>query len=380
MEDFILKDIVGRDIISELTNIGYDKNYCNIGSNKFLYRNIKIYNLTPAQANILKQTAISVGADCATNKDVITGRIELSNVILGGNYSQLKKISEKLSYQPFKLKTLSENIKSFLIKKERKTKLVGILNVTPDSFSDGGKYFNLVDAEKHLVQMIEDGADVIDIGAESTKPYSKPVSDCEQIKRICPILEFIQSENINVPISVDTRSSNVAKYALENGASIINDVSGFNYDKNLANVVSNYDATVIIQHSLGTPENMQDSPIYQNIVEDVFFSLKDKIEYAKNIGIKNIIADPGIGFGKTKFDNHKILNHIEEFFSLNCPIMVGLSRKSLLGLSESGDNDLKDALSLALSYPLLEKKIDYLRVHNVKLHKVALDKLFAYTA
>lgn len=375
MESFILKEITNCNIEKELQDIGFDEGYKFVASDKFRYKNIKIFNLSPAQANILKQTALTVGADCATHREVIRGNIEQSNVILCGSYSQLKKIVEKIAHQPFKMNELGIKINKIVeLKKQNTTKITGILNITPNSFSDGGKYLEPKEAQKHLIQLIEDGADIIDIGAESTKPYSEAVSAEEQIKRLKPILSFILEENIKTPISIDTRSSVVAEYALNNGASIINDVSGFDYDKKLAEIVSKYKAEVIIQHSLGTPKIMQNNPQYNNLIEEIFFSLKNKIEYAKNIGIKKIIIDPGIGFGKTKQDNLELINRAEEFYSLDCPIMIGLSRKSFLGINDD-NNDIKDALSLAYSFPLIKKKVDYIRVHNVKLHKALINSL-----
>ena len=370
MESFIVRNICTDNIETELERIGFDSSYKSIASNKFQYKNIKIYDLTPAQANILKQTALSVGADCATHRDVITGNAKKSDAILGGSFSQIKKIAAKLQSQPFLLKKLGEILLYELKKTERKTKIVGILNVTPDSFSDGGKYFNPEDAIEHAIELIKDGADIIDIGAESTKPYSNPVPFEEQITRLKPVLEGLK--DISIPISIDTRSSFVAKFGLENGASIINDVSGMSYDPRIADIVAEHNATIILQHSNGTPENMQDSPFYNDVVEEVYFNLINKIECAKHRGVKNIILDIGIGFGKTKEHNYELLNRIEEFFSLNLPLMVGLSRKSLLGVSDD-DNNLKDSLSLALSYPLIKKGVDYLRVHNVKLHKQLID-------
>ena len=375
MADFVLKTIMSSDIEKELYQIGFDEGYRYVASDKFRYKNIKIFNLTSAQANILKQTALSVGADCATHRDVITGKADYSDVILGGSFSQLKKITDKLKKQPFSLSKLSEQINN-LIKDEKttKTKLAGILNVTPDSFSDGGKYIEPVNAQKRLMQMIEEGADIIDIGAESTRPYSEAVSPEEQIRRLKPVIEFIQKENIRIPISVDTRSAVVADYVLNSGAEIINDVSGFEYDENIANVISRYNASVIIQHTKGCPKDMQDNPEYNNLIDEIYLSLKNKIEYAQSIGIKDIIIDPGIGFGKTKEDNFEILNRIEEFYPLSCPVMVGVSRKSLLDIKED-NNDLKDSLTLAISYPLIQKGVDYLRVHNVSLHKSLINSI-----
>ena len=375
MQEVFIKEITNKNIQIELQQIGFDEEYRLIASDKFKYKNFKIYNLSSAQANIIKQTALTVGADCATHKEVVRGNIELSNAILGGSISQIKKISEKLKYQPFKLGQIGENLyNQALIERNSKTKLAGVLNITPDSFSDGGKYIEPIEAQKHLIELIEDGADIIDIGAESTRPYSEGVSAEEQIKRLKPIMEFIQTENIKIPISIDTRSSEVAEFVLDKGASIINDTSGFNFDRKIADVIAKYDAGVILQHTKGTPENMQDRPFYLNVVEEVYLSLKNKIEYAKNLGISNIIVDIGIGFGKSKEHNFELLDRIEEFYSLNYPVMAGISRKSLLGIKED-NNELKDSLTLALSYPLIQKRIDYLRVHNVKLHKTLLNSL-----
>ena len=170
MHDFILRELKNCDIKNELKQVGFDKSYIHKAVEKFDYKNIKIYSLTPAQANILKQTAISVGADCATHREVITGKIEKSNCILGASKSQIKKIAEKLKFQPFKLKELGELLVSEN-NNEDKVKLVGILNITENSFSDGGLYNDFEKAKEHLLQMINDGADIIDIGAESTKPF-----------------------------------------------------------------------------------------------------------------------------------------------------------------------------------------------------------------
>lgn len=367
MNKFLLRKVLYKDIKRELSDIGFDDSYQDCISEKFRAENIRIYNLTPAQANILKQTALIYGADCAVNKNVITGTIDRSDAILCGSYSQLKKIAAKLKGQPCKLALLSDSILKFLSQEKRTTKLVGILNVTPDSFSDGGLYYDSGNALKHLEKLISDGADVIDIGAESTRPYFEPVSPKEQIRRLKPILEL----NWDIPISVDTRSSEVADFALNSGAQIINDVSGLEYDKNMAKVIARYGASVIIQHSCG---NTESTPSYNNIVEDVFFDLKQKIEFAKSIGIENIIADPGIGFGKNRIDNLNLLDNAETFFALNCPIMIGISRKSVLNVKDA-DNETKDAITLAYSYPLILSGIDYLRVHNVKLHRTLLNSL-----
>ena len=367
MHDFILREIKDTNIEKELNRIGFDKSYAHKASEKFEYKNIKIYNLSPAQANILKQTAISVGADCATHREVITGKVETSNCILGGSVSEIKKVAEKLKFQPFGLKELSEK----LIRQTAttKTKIVGILNITENSVSDGGLYNDFERAKEHLLEMINDGADIIDIGAESTKPYSTAVCADEQLKKLLPIIDFAKDK---ITISIDTRSAIVAEECLKAGADIINDVSGFDYDEKMADVIAKYNCPVIIQHSKGTPENMQDCPQYDDVVEEIFLVLHEKINFAHKKGIENIIVDPGICFGKTRENNFEIIKRIEEFQSLGCPIMLGISRKSLLNMADA-DNFTKDIYTTALNAIALEHKVDYIRVHNVKMHKKLID-------
>lgn len=378
MHDFILREIKDTDIEKEINAIGFDKSYSHKAKEKFEYKNIKIYSLTPAMANILKQTALSVGCDCATHREVITGKIENSNCILGGSVSQIKKIAEKLKFQPFGLKELGKKLenscppltggpKSMISK--RGTKLVGILNLTTNSFSDGGMYNDFEKAKEHLLELISDGADIIDIGAESTKPYSSPVSPKEQLEKLLPIIDFAKNKTT---ISIDTRSAIVAEECINAGANIINDVSGFDYDEKMVDVIAKHNIPIIIQHSQGTPETMQNSPHYNNLIEDIFLNLKKKIDFAHSKNIKNIIIDPGIGFGKTKEDNFEIIKRIEEFQSLNCPIMLGISRKSLLDMPNA-DNLAKDIYTTAINALAIERNVDYIRVHNIKMHRKLID-------
>lgn len=372
MHDFLLKELTNTDIEKELEIIGFDKSYRHKAKDKFAYKNFKIFDLTVAQANIIKQTALSVGADCATHREIITGKIEKSSCILGGSISQLEKIAQKLQAQPFGLKSLGETIqKKCKTTYPQKTKIMGILNLTTNSFSDGGKYIETDKAIEHLNQLIKDGADIIDIGAESTKPYSTEVSAEAQLEKLIPILEYIQENNIKTPISIDTRNSAVAEKCIELGANIINDVSGFEYDEHMAEVIAKYpDVKIIIQHSQGSPETMQNRPAYENLMDEIYISLKNKIDYATSKGIKkeNIIIDPGIGFGKTKDHNFEIIKRWKELRTLDCPILLGLSRKSLLDMPEA-TNEEKDIYTLALNSILINESIDFIRVHNVNIHK-----------
>lgn len=371
MHDFLLKELSNTDIENELSTIGFDRSYRHKAKDKFIYKNFKIFNLTPAQANIIKQTAISVGADCGTHREVITGKIETSDIILGGSISELRKIAQKLQMQPFKLKELGtliiDKISNIPI---QRTQIIGVLNITQNSFSDGGKFYAFEDSIKQLHQLIEDGADIIDIGAESTKPFSTAISAKEQLEKLEPILKYIQTIK-HPPISIDTRNSEVAAKCIELGADIINDVSGLDYDSQMVNVIAKApQIKIILQHSLGTPENMQINPHYENLMDEIYIQLKNKVDFATSKGIKkeNIIIDPGIGFGKTKEHNLEIINRWKELKSLNCPILIGLSRKSILDMPDASNAE-KDMYSLALNSILIKENIDYIRVHNVTIHK-----------
>ena len=228
-------------------------------------------------------------------------------------------------------------------------------------------YNNFESAKEHLLKMISDGADIIDIGAESTKPYSEPVSDDEQLKKLLPVIEFAKGK---IKLSIDTRSAHVAEECLKAGADIINDVSGLDYDSKMADVISQYNCPVIIQHSKGEPQNMQDNPNYDDLMEEIYLNLYKKCNYAKSKGIENIIIDPGIGFGKSRKDNFEIIKRAGELKSLGYPVMLGISRKSFLNLTDNNERDIYTTVFNAL---VIERQIDYIRVHNVKMHKVLVD-------
>lgn len=381
MNEFVIKDVVSN-IEQELEKVGFDKSYLFKAVDKYIYKNIKIFGLNIPQANILKQTAISVGADCAVHRETITSKVEKTDCLLGGSVSQLKKISQKLRKQPFKLPKLAEIIDENLTFKLQpvtlknkvfdfsKPYIVGVLNLTKDSFSDGGAFYNLDSAKEQLSKLINDGADIVELGAESTRPYSSAISAEEQLSKLIPILEHIKEAQIDIPISIDTRSAVVAQACIKLGADIINDVSGMEHDNDMVIVIAKYDVPIIIQHSQGTPENMQDGANYVHLIDEIFLSLNNKINEATNAGIKKekIIVDPGIGFGKTIEQNYEIIEKIAEFRALGCPIMLGISRKSLLEVPD-GNNELKDILTLAINSVAAKNHVNFIRVHNIKLHK-----------
>ena len=243
---------------------------------------------------------------------------------------------------------------------------MGILNVTEDSFYDGGQFFKQENALAQAEKLILAGADIIDIGGESTRPGSSPIKIEEEIKRVVPLIKILSKNKVIV--SCDTRNSKTMRYALDAGASIINDVSGLNHDKETFNVIKKYNCAYVLVHSIKTPLTMQNNPIYKNVTCDIYSFFKKKILMLKNnnISMDNIILDPGIGFGKTDIHNFSILENLSIFLDLNLPILVGLSRKSFIQnfINENKSKTLPCSITLALSSYL--KGANILRVHDVK--------------
>jgi dihydropteroate synthase len=212
------------------------------------------------------------------------------------------------------------------------TKIMGILNVTPDSFSKDGIYKDPQKAEDLAFQMVKEGADIIDIGGESTRPDAQPVSLQEEKERVLPVIKRL-AKKIKVPISVDTTKAEVAHPALEEGASIINDISGLKFDSRMASIAARFGAGCILMHIKGTPQTMQKNPVYPSLIKDIVNSLKESISLALSRGIdrKKIAVDPGIGFGKATVHNLQIIKRLREFACLDLPILIGISRKSVIG-------------------------------------------------
>ena len=253
----------------------------------------------------------------------------------------------------------------------RKTLIMGILNVTPDSFYDGGSHFEKNKAVERAYELCNDGADIIDIGGESTRPGAESVSLSEEMDRVCPVIEALAGK-IGIPISVDTYKSEVAEEALKLGASVVNDISGLNFDESMAGVAAKYNAYIVLMHIKGTPKNMQVNPEYENLLEEIYSYLEKSKEKALKCGVdKNkIIIDPGIGFGKTLEDNYRILDNIAYFKKMELPVLIGLSRKSLIGRLCEKDDDRLFA-TIALNSISAMNGADIIRVHDVKEHSLA---------
>ncbi len=244
---------------------------------------------------------------------------------------------------------------------------MGIINATPDSFSDGGQFNAVSSALERINVIVSEGASIIDIGGESTRPNAEPVSEKEELLRVIPILEKALQQFKNAIFSIDTTKFEVAKKSLELGVDIVNDVSGLTKELRLADLCAQHNAFYVLMHSKGDPKTMQNNPIYYNVVDEVGEFFDKKIETLKSKGVEKIILDPGIGFGKTLEHNFSLIAHLDKFKKFGFPILVGASRKSMIG-KLLDDRPAEDRLAgtLAVHYHSLLKGADILRVHDVK--------------
>jgi len=262
----------------------------------------------------------------------------------------------------------------FSLKLGKKTSVMGILNTTPDSFSDGGKFFACDAAIDHGLRLVNEGADILDIGGESSRPFSEPVSADEEMHRVIPVIERL-SEQIDVPISIDTTKAEVAEQAIKAGASIINDISALNHDSKMAEIAAKNDVPVILMHMKGKPGTMQLNPYYDNLMKEIMEFLTDRVDYALKSGIRkeNIILDPGIGFGKTIEHNLMLIKHLKKINKMGFPVLIGPSRKSFIQKILSNLNGKKitadavetDKATLAAVAASVLNGAHIVRVHDV---------------
>lgn len=337
-----------EDIKLIMRDIKVDPYGIGIMSAKAIHYLMRINTLSNITANILKQEMLSLGADAAIARGSLTGEVKKTDCLLMGNLSQFDRLVNKLKKQPFGLNRLSAQVSAALLnfQKDRfvldlgrfslnlgnRTHLMGILNLTPDSFSGDGFYGSKQeDIVEYAQKLVRDGADIIDVGGESSRPGAVPVGLKEELKRVIPVIKAL-AKKIKVPVSVDTYKPEVAKQALDSGASIVNDISGLR-NAQMAKVTARYKAGVVIMHMKGRPRSMQKNPRYDSLIDEIMCYLKKKTEEAREAGIdeNRIIIDPGLGFGKTLGHNLEILRNLRDFKALGKPILAGASRKSFIG-------------------------------------------------
>lgn len=383
MDEIFIKKACSN-VLKELEAIGFDESYKFNAQHKYTGAAYKIFNLKPYEANILKQECLSLGFDCAVNRGAVNNSCEKSDALVFADNAQYRKLILKLKNQPQRFKQLAEKLDAVIsaylepitVQKRlfdwERPYIMGILNVTPDSFSDGGCFNDTEKAFSRCIKLIEDGADIIDIGGESTRPNAPAVKPEDEIKRVIPVIEKIRKNNIDIPISIDTRHYETAEAAIEAGADIINDVSGFDYDDKLFDYAAKSSIPSIIMHSNKVPASSSDFT-GGDIIEEIYSALSRKIEKLIEAGMerKNIIIDAGIGFGKSKEGCFEILKRLPEFKSLNAPILLGISRKSFI--RNAFNIDMEEADTVTALYSAMLKEVNIHRVHNVKLVKKFLD-------
>lgn len=347
---------------------------------KLAHRVVLVQGIKVFAANILKQTMLSLGGDAAVHRGVIAGAVEYSDCAIIGDLRHFRRLVEKLHQQP-NMAAIAELIaeQAFAVRDalalrlgEREIRwetlpvIMGILNVTPDSFSDGGTHLDPERAMVHALDMLEQGAQIIDIGGESTRPGAPVVDDRTEIQRVVPVIEKVRVLT-DAPISVDTRKAAVAKAALEAGASIVNDVSALG-DPAMPEILRAHGATVVLMHMRGTPATMQQDTRYADVVGEVYAYLAERIEYGLSQGIEagRIIVDPGLGFGKDRAGNLSLIKHIAEFRSLGTPVLLGHSRKSFIGQTLAAEVDQREEGTDGVTAWAVLQGVDIVRVHDVR--------------
>ncbi len=371
------------DLWQELARVGADPASWPVFAAKATLLALKADDISTAGANILKQVALAAGGDCAVHRNVASGRIRRSSVILFGTQRQLEAIALRLRAQPPCVSRLVPELEQVLARVRgsklilkfgrhrldlvRRTYVMGILNVTPDSFSDGGRYLTPEAAIEHALEMEAEGADFIDIGAESTRPGSEPVPAHEQLNRILPVLKQLRPRS-KAFLSVDTTSARVAEAALDQGVDMVNDVSAFRFDKKMARLVAQRGVPCVLMHMRGRPKTMQHSPRYKDLMAEVYRFLSDAVARAEESGISRsqVIVDPGLGFGKTREHNLEILRRLGELKSLATAVLCGPSRKRFIG--ETLDLGVTERLegTLAACVVAARAGANIVRVHDVK--------------
>jgi len=365
------------EALQVLTAIGADPAGCRLMAPKAVHRLIMLEGVTPGQANIIKQEMLAKGGEAAVTRGVANHSVKETAVLLMGTLKHYEVFLQKLKMQQFGLPELAGKIRDVLDNLEgrrpceldcrgkklrlgERTLVMGILNVTPDSFSDGGRFFDPLPALERARQMVEDGADIIDLGGESTRPGYAPVSAEEELNRIMPVLERLPAE-IAAPVSVDTCKAEVARRALAAGVHIINDQWALRADPQMAEVAAGYGAPVIMMHN-------QNSTVYRDLIGDMVEYFRESMKKALAAGIpaEKIIIDPGIGFGKTVEQNLEALRRLRELRCLGRPILLGTSRKSVIGKTLDLPVDQRLEGTAATVAVGIAYGADIVRVHDVK--------------
>ncbi len=359
---------------SALKALGVESGGVGIMAKKMELMYFYIKDLRCPAANILKQDALSIGADLAVPGGVILCEKEVYDCILIGTRKHMEVLSRKELAQPFGLKTVANALKKFLAVKSKPTQIMGVINANDDSFFEESR-FQKEDAIMQIKQMIDDGANIIDIGAVSSRPNADAVSELVELERIRPICDAIASEKLyeKAIFSIDSYTPSVVEYALKSGFSIINDITGA-INEAIIQLAVKYNAKLCIMHMQGTPQTMQDNPSYEDVVVEVSQFFEERIKKCEALGLerKNIILDVGIGFGKTLEHNITLIKNMAHFQVFGCEVLVGASRKSMIDKIISTPTEERLAGTLALHLKAVENGASIVRCHDVMEHVQAL--------
>ena len=361
------------DFKKTLRELGVDGGGVEILASKMQHHIFYIKELHVGAANILKQDALSIGADLAVPRGTVIAMHKTVDAILIATQKQLVELSRKELAQPFGLKELAQKLKVFSkISKPEKVEIMGIINANDDSFFQKSR-FKDVSALLKIEQMIEEGASIIDIGGVSSRPGSLHVSADEELSRIKPIVDALYAQKVyeNTVLSIDSYEPNVISYVLERGFKIVNDITGLANDE-VCKLCANYGAKAVIMHMQGKPQDMQYDPSYDNVVLHVEDFFQERIEKAQSFGIKDLILDVGIGFGKTLQHNIELIKNLEHFLHLGYPLLVGASRKSMIDKISPSKIEDRIGGTLALHLKAADNGASILRVHDVYEHSQAL--------
>jgi len=378
----------------ELSNIGVHPASIDIFMNKSSILPLKVLKVRTPAANIIKQEMLSCGGDCAINAGCVVCAQDYSDILLFGTRKQYLLLLKKLSQMPyFGLPKLKEALTSFLENIPLRTVLadnrtldydhvivMGIINITPDSFYAGSRINGISDVISRAGKMLNDGAEVLDIGGESTRPGSDSIAPKEEISRIVPVVKALRNEYPQSVLSIDTYHAETAAAAIDSGADLINDISAMEYDAKMSEVIIRNNVPVILMHMRGTPKNMQQNTEYGNVVEEVASYLRGRAELLRSKGLskEKIILDPGIGFAKNVKHNLRLMQGLEEMTRFDYPVLLAASRKSTIG-KVLGDIPPEERLSgtIATSCQAVYAGANMVRVHDVKENVQAIRMLEA---
>lgn len=353
-------------------NLGCDSGGISILSKKSKLHTLYIKDLHVGAANILKQDALSIGADLAVPSGVIIAKDKYVDAVLIGTTKHFETLSRKELAQPFGLKELAKSLKDYVRENDFNTKIMGVLNANEDSFFKNSRFDNS-QASFLIEKMIEDGANIVDIGAVSSRPGSIAVKENVELERIKDIVDTIYKNKYyeKVDFSIDSYSPKVIDYVLNHGFKIVNDITGLENDE-VCKIASKYDAQVVIMHMQNDPTSMQQEPFYENVILEIDSYLKNQIEKAQSFGIKDIVLDVGIGFGKTLEHNLLLLKNLEHFSHFGYELLIGASRKSMINMITPSSIEDRLAGTLAIHLESIRNGASIIRCHDVKEHFQAI--------